>query len=86
MQTEQGGVRYITDMDVTLSPYVCGDVDRLRQILVNLVGNAVKFTSVGEIKVRVSKLQAGENDERIRMKFPAGVEQLILEIRFQEKS
>jgi len=65
MQAEQGGVRYITDMDVTLSPYVCGDVDRLRQILVNLVGNAVKFTSVGEIKIRVSKFQAGGNDERI---------------------
>lgn len=65
VQAGQCGVRYITDMDVTLSPCVCGDVDRLRQILVNLVGNAVKFTSAGEIKVRVSKCQSGENGEQI---------------------
>jgi two-component system sensor histidine kinase RpfC len=65
MQAEQGGIRYFTDMDVTLSPWVSGDVDRLRQILVNLVGNAVKFTSRGEIKVRVSKLQDERNTEQI---------------------
>jgi len=65
MQAEQGGVRYITDMDVTLPPHVCGDVDRLRQILLNLVGNAVKFTSVGEIKVKVSNFQGEDGNKRI---------------------
>jgi signal transduction histidine kinase/HPt (histidine-containing phosphotransfer) domain-containing protein len=47
---------------------LCGDVTRLRQVLVNLLSNGIKFTSVGEVVVQVKVLsapdQGGERSER----------------------
>jgi signal transduction histidine kinase len=42
------------ELDDSIPDTVVGDVTRLRQILVNLVGNAIKFTSEGEVAVKVN--------------------------------
>jgi two-component system, sensor histidine kinase len=62
-QAKEKGLGFSLVIEEGVPQYVLGDPARLRQILLNLVGNAVKFTSKGEIKLEVDNAL-----ERIRIK------------------
>jgi PAS domain S-box-containing protein len=57
------GLEVVGQVDERCPRGVVGDVTRLRQVLVNLLGNAVKFTAVGEIALTVEPVRSAENSE-----------------------
>ncbi|WP_411826344.1 response regulator [Luteolibacter sp. AS25] len=49
-----------------ISPYLKGDAGRLRQVLTNILGNAVKFTNSGDVSLYVTNVSENEDTSKLR--------------------
>jgi len=64
---QEKNLELITVYDQNIPGVLVGDPVRLHQIIINLVSNAVKFTSKGKITVKVSMIS--EDDEKVTIEF-----------------
>jgi len=64
VKAQEKGLEYFCFVDPSVPDELRGDAARLRQILINLAGNAVKFTEKGEVRIEVSCLSGeGQNPQ-----------------------
>ena len=67
LSASRRGLELLVSIDDDVPPRVHADAGRFRQILLNLVANAVKFTARGEVELRIRALpQAGGGDDVLR--------------------
>ncbi|AFK05571.1 multi-sensor hybrid histidine kinase (plasmid) [Emticicia oligotrophica DSM 17448] len=67
VKTAKNNLDFSLLLDADMPEFVVGDKGRLNQIMMNLVGNAVKFTKEGEVTISVKKVD--ETDSHVTLKF-----------------
>jgi len=62
LRADEKGVELLCEVDAEIPQVVRADSNRLRQIILNLIGNAIKFTHDGEVALKVQKeTESGDN-------------------------
>jgi len=85
LKSEQQGVSLVQRVDDSVPDYLMGDPTRLRQVIVNLVSNALKFTKQGEVKISVDIVSNSENSVNLKINVTdtgIGIPQQALETLF----
>jgi two-component system sensor histidine kinase/response regulator len=66
IQAHAKGLELTAQIDAKLPDLVKGDAGRIRQVLLNLAGNAIKFTNKGEVSLEIKVLETGDAGTRVR--------------------
>ena len=74
------GIKFVLDVDKELPEHLYGDEDRLRQILMNLIDNAVKYTNKGKITMSVN----GKQESHARVKLIIAIKDTGIGIRQED--
>jgi PAS domain S-box-containing protein len=61
------GLELVTEFDGEIPDEIIGDLSRIRQVVVNLVSNSIKFTESGRIEFLVKMLE--QKSDRVKLKF-----------------
>lgn len=69
LRAEDKGLKLFVDQSSSFPRFVRTDVVKLRQVLINLVGNAVKFTETGHVSVRLFTHSETQPGDKIRLVF-----------------
>lgn len=67
IRAQKKGIKLIAFLEPDVPVLLIGDPGRLRQVFMNLVGNALKFTDTGEIIIRGKKIE--EHNDRVLLEF-----------------
>ncbi|MEO7689263.1 MAG: ATP-binding protein, partial [Sphingomonas sp.] len=66
LRAEEKDLRFIVAVSDDVPHHLVGDHKRIRQVLINLLGNAIKFTTAGEVRLDVSTVSREGGDVRLR--------------------
>ena len=66
LKAHQKGLELVCHIQTSVPEFVVGDSERLRQVLLNLVGNAIKFTHQGQVVARVALNQPSDACAHLR--------------------
>ncbi|MFV0155204.1 ATP-binding protein [Empedobacter falsenii] len=68
-QAENKKIELLLNIDNSLPQFIWIDEARLKQVLINLLGNAVKFTEKGEIELKISQVEPIKEGKKAKLRF-----------------